>query len=97
MLTSLFSVAVVGPLPRQQRILASKLGCSFAARLRFLDHQSGSITVPASCHYAVAWVDFLSHRHLRQVIAQMGRTRTIPYSGGMNGLANELLSLMMAA
>jgi hypothetical protein len=93
----LYPVAVVGPLPHQQRILAAKLGRHLATRLRFLNHQSGSLTVPESCRFAVAWVDFLSHRHVLQVVAQIGRGQTIQYTGGINGLVVELRSLMLMA
>jgi hypothetical protein len=92
-----FPIAVVGPLPRQRRILAAKLGRQLTRRLRFLDHQAGSLTIPRSCRYAVAWVDFVGHRHVLQILAQVGRGRIIQYSGGIQGLGQELYGLMMTA
>jgi hypothetical protein len=77
-------VAVLGLLPRQRHILSRKPG-RLASGGRFLDHQVGSVNVPAACRYAVAWVDFRSHKHTWQVVSQVGRDRTVQYSGGLKG------------
>ena len=90
-----FTIAIIGPLPRQMQQLIQALGSRQASRIRFINHQTGYARVPSGCRFVVVWIKFISHHQYREVIASVGRDRTIPHHGGVKALA-ALLSELLA-